>query len=49
MSKIPIDLIEESILVFLLPQWETDVKGLYWVMKRKKGKQNRPDESGRQM
>lgn len=31
-----IDLIEEIILVFLLPKWEANVKGFYWVMKRKK-------------
>jgi len=28
--------LEESILIFLLPKWETDVKGLYWVLRRKK-------------
>ena len=33
---IAIDLVEEIILAILLPNWETDVKGLYWVMKRKK-------------
>ena len=33
---IAIDLVEEIILAMLLPNWETDVKGLYWVMKRKK-------------
>jgi len=31
-----IDLAEEIILVLLLPEWETNVKGLYWVLKRKK-------------
>lgn len=31
-----IDLLEEIILVILLPKWEANVKGLYWVMKRKK-------------
>ena len=31
-----LDLIEEIILVSLLPEWETDVKGLYWVRKRKR-------------
>lgn len=30
------DLLEEIILVILLPTWEHDVKGLYWVWKRKK-------------
>ena len=33
---IAIDLLEEIILAMLLPNWETDVKGLYWIMKRKK-------------
>jgi CDP-diacylglycerol--glycerol-3-phosphate 3-phosphatidyltransferase len=28
-----IDLIEEIILVFLIPQFKTDVKGLYWLKK----------------
>ena len=28
-----IELIEEIILVMLLPQWKTDVKGIYWVLK----------------
>jgi CDP-diacylglycerol--glycerol-3-phosphate 3-phosphatidyltransferase len=28
------DLIEEIILVYLLPRWEANVKGLYWVMKK---------------
>jgi phosphatidylglycerophosphate synthase len=31
-----IDLIEEIILVLLLPRWETNIKGLYWVMKRRR-------------
>ncbi len=30
-----IDLVEEIILVFLLQEWQTDVKGLYWVLKHK--------------
>jgi phosphatidylglycerophosphate synthase len=29
-----IDLVEEIILIMLLPQWQADVKGVYWVMKR---------------
>ncbi|TAL59694.1 MAG: CDP-alcohol phosphatidyltransferase family protein [Bacteroidetes bacterium] len=29
------DLAEEIILVFLLPQWKMNVKGLYWVLKTK--------------
>jgi CDP-diacylglycerol--glycerol-3-phosphate 3-phosphatidyltransferase len=32
------DLAEEIILVILLPTWETDVRGLYWVLNRKKQK-----------
>lgn len=29
-----LELIEEIILVLILPKWETDVKGLYWAMKK---------------
>ena len=29
-----IELLEEIILVALLPQWEANVKGLFWVLKR---------------
>ena len=32
-----IDLIEEIILVLVLPKWEVNVKGIFWVMKRKTG------------
>ncbi len=32
-----LELIEEIILVILLPQWQTDVKGIYWVLKSKPG------------
>ncbi|RYF87534.1 MAG: CDP-alcohol phosphatidyltransferase family protein [Chitinophagaceae bacterium] len=28
-----LDLLEESILVILLPKWTADVKGLYWALK----------------
>ena len=31
-----IDLIEEIILVMILPEWKADVKGLYWVLKEKR-------------
>lgn len=31
-----IELIEEIILVALLPRWEANVKGLFWVLKREK-------------
>ena len=31
-----LELVEEIILVKLLPRWQTDVKGLYWVLKKNK-------------
>ncbi len=31
-----LELIEEIILVNLLQEWETNVKGIYWVLKRKR-------------
>lgn len=31
-----LELIEEIILVYLLPEWKTNVRGLYWVLTRKK-------------
>ncbi|MEO8148374.1 MAG: CDP-alcohol phosphatidyltransferase family protein [Bacteroidia bacterium] len=31
-----IELIEETLIVIALPTWEANVKGLYWVLKRKK-------------
>ena len=30
-----IDLVEEIILVWMLPEWKTDVKGLYWILRKK--------------
>ena len=30
-----LELIEEIIITLLLPEWKTNVKGLYWVLKRK--------------
>lgn len=33
-----IELIEEIILVFVIPEWSTNVRGLYWVLKGRKGK-----------
>jgi CDP-diacylglycerol--glycerol-3-phosphate 3-phosphatidyltransferase len=30
-----LELIEEIILILLLPSWQSDVKGLYWVFKKK--------------
>ena len=31
-----LELIEEIILISLLPEWEANIKGLYWVIKKKK-------------
>jgi len=31
-----LELIEEIVLVKLLPTWETNVKGIYWVLKKQK-------------
>lgn len=31
-----LETIEELIIIFVLPEWETNVKGLYWVVRRKK-------------
>jgi CDP-diacylglycerol--glycerol-3-phosphate 3-phosphatidyltransferase len=33
-----LELIEECILVVLLPKWTANVKGLYWVLNQQKGK-----------
>lgn len=30
-----LDLVEEIVLVILLPEWKTNVKGWYWIKKRK--------------
>lgn len=30
-----LDLVEEILLVFILPQWQANVKGLFWVIKEK--------------
>jgi CDP-diacylglycerol--glycerol-3-phosphate 3-phosphatidyltransferase len=30
-----LDLVEEIILVLVIRQWATDVKGLYWVLRKK--------------
>lgn len=30
-----LDLIEEIVIVLLLPQWQSDVKGIYWILKNK--------------
>lgn len=37
-----LELIEEIIIVWLLPLWEANVKGLYWVLKRKKQERINP-------
>ena len=31
-----VDAIEESIMVFIVPEWRHDVKGLFWIRKREK-------------
>ena len=31
-----LDLAEEIIITFLLPSWQNDVKGIYWVIREKK-------------
>jgi cardiolipin synthase len=36
MAATAVVLIEETILVFMLPEWKSDVKGIYWVLKEKK-------------
>jgi len=33
-----LDLVEETILVIIIPKWRTNVKGLYWVIKERKTK-----------
>jgi phosphatidylglycerophosphate synthase len=33
-----LDIVEEMILVMVLPEWKTDVKGLYWVKRKKREK-----------
>jgi CDP-diacylglycerol--glycerol-3-phosphate 3-phosphatidyltransferase len=35
MLILTIDALEESVLVFLLPEWRNDVKGIWWVLKAK--------------
>jgi CDP-diacylglycerol--glycerol-3-phosphate 3-phosphatidyltransferase len=32
-----LELIEEIIITFLLPEWKANVKGLYWIIKRRPG------------
>lgn len=32
-----VDLLEEIVLVLVLPQWAANVRGLYWVLKKHKG------------
>ena len=31
-----IEALEEITLIFVLPKWESDVKGLYWILRRNK-------------
>jgi len=40
------ELIEEIILTLYLPIWETDVKGLYWVFRRRRKGQWPPQKNG---
>lgn len=30
-----LELLEEIILIFLLPKWKADVKGIYWIMRER--------------
>lgn len=31
-----LDLVEEIVMILLLPDWEADIKGVYWVLKRRR-------------
>lgn len=31
-----LDLIEEIVMILLLPEWEADIKGIYWLPKRRR-------------
>jgi CDP-diacylglycerol--glycerol-3-phosphate 3-phosphatidyltransferase len=31
-----LDLIEEIVMILILPKWEADIKGIYWILKRRK-------------
>lgn len=33
-----LELLEEIVMVFLLPTWEADVKGIYWALKQRREK-----------
>jgi CDP-diacylglycerol--glycerol-3-phosphate 3-phosphatidyltransferase len=33
-----LNLIEEIIMILMLPKWEANVKGIYWILKRRKSK-----------
>lgn len=35
-----LDLIEEIIIVIMLPEWQSDVKGIYWIYEKSKRKNN---------
>ena len=41
-----LDLTEEIILVLMLPRWQADVKGLYWVVKNKNSKKPSSTQRG---
>lgn len=34
-SMTALDLIEEIIMILLLPEWKADIKGIYWVLKQR--------------
>ncbi|HET6765996.1 MAG TPA: CDP-alcohol phosphatidyltransferase family protein [Chitinophagaceae bacterium] len=40
-----LELMEEIILVRLLPNWETNVKGIYWVLKKKEKRKSKTANS----
>ena len=40
MFSLAVDAIEESVLVFLLPEWKNDVKGIWWVMRSRRESRN---------
>lgn len=40
-----LELMEEIILVRLLPNWETNVKGIYWVLKKKEKRKSKTASS----
>lgn len=41
-----IDLLEEIILVLILPVYKTNVKGLYWILAKRSSKKDQADKTG---